>query len=230
MNLAPVPATTVLAPARSHPAAPHRPRLRAVVRHLALNLFVATIIPSVLFWVCLVTAGLWAALIAALTWCYSTLVWRLRTGRPTSALLWLSVVGLTGKTILVFATGSTLIYFVQPAIGDALVASVFLVSLMTARPAVARLAADFFPMTNDVHARPRVQTLFVRLTLLWAGICAAKAAVALYLMHTLSLTTFVAAKAVYTPSVAVLGAAVTVALAVRVARREGLLAGARLAH
>ena len=102
-------------------------------------------------------------------------------------------------------------------------ATAFLVSLATARPAVARLAGEFYPMTHDVAARPRVQTLFTRLTLLRAGICAAKAAATLWLLHFLTVASFVTAKTVFAPSAAVLGAAITVALAVRVARREGLL-------
>lgn len=228
---APAPETTHLAPARAQTfAVPERPRLRAVIRHIAWSLFVATIVPAALFYVCMVAVNVWAALIAALVWCYATLAWRYRTQRQTSALLWLTVAGLTGKTILAIATGSTLIYFIQPAIGDATVAAAFLLSLATARPAVARLAADFYPMTAEVAARPQVRALFTRLTLLWAGICAAKAGVTLWLLHSLSLTTFVATKAAFTPSVAALGAAVTVVLAVRVARREGLLSvGGRLA-
>jgi hypothetical protein len=211
------------APAYAAPQAAERPGVPAVLRHLGRNVFIATIVPTALFYVCLVTAGLWAALIAALVWCYATLAWRLRSGRPTSALLWLTVIGLTGKTVLAFATGSTLIYFAQPAVGDAIVASAFLLSLTTARPAVARLAGEFYPMTKDVAARPRVKTLFTRLTLLWAGICVTKAAVTLWLLHTLTVTSFVTAKTVFAPSAAAVGAAITIVLAVRVARREGLL-------
>lgn len=220
---APALETTVLAPARDVTSAGARPGLGAVLRHLVLNLTVTCVVPTALFYVCLVTAGLWAALITALAWCYATVAWRLRTGRPMSALLWLTVAGLTGKTILAFATGSTLVYFVQPALGDAVVAAVFLMSLATSRPAVARLAGEFYPMTQDVAARPQVKTLFTRLTLLWSGICAAKAGVTLWLLHTLSVTSFVTAKTVFTPSAAGLGAALTVVFALRVARREGLL-------
>jgi hypothetical protein len=79
-------------------------------------------------------------------------------------------------------------------------------------------------MTRDVAARPGIQTLFTRLTLLWAGICATKAVVTLWLLHTLSVTSFVTAKMVFTPSAALLGTTATVMLAARVARREGLLA------
>jgi hypothetical protein len=222
---APAPETTFPAPARvdAPTAAGERPTLRAVIRHLGLSLLVATVVPTALFYLCLVAANLWTALIVALAWCYGTVAWRLRSRQRTPMLLWLTVVGLTGKTILALATGSTLIYFAQPAIGDATVAMAFLLSLATATPAVGRLAGDFYPMTADVARRPRVQRLFTRLTLLWAGICLSKAIVTLWLLHSLSLATFVAAKAVFVPSVAVLGAAVTVALAFRVARREGLL-------
>jgi len=204
-------------------AAEPGPGVGAVLRRIAMNLSVATLVPTALFYVCLVTANIWVALIVALVWCYATVAWRVRIGAPTSMLLWLTVAGLTGKTIIAFATGSTLIYFLQPALGDAVVGAVFLLSLMTARPAVARLAAEFYPMTTEVAARPRVQTLFTRLTVLWAGICAAKAGVTVWLLHSLSLTTFVTAKTIFAPSAGALGAAVTVALAVRVARREGLL-------
>jgi hypothetical protein len=82
---------------------------------------------------------------------------------------------------------------------------------------------EFYPMTKDVAARPAVEALFVRLTLLWAGICATKAAVALWLLHSLTPAGFVTAKTIYAPSTAAVGAAVTILLAMRVARREALL-------
>ena len=73
-------------PARAAEQFAERPGLRAVLRHLGLNLFVATIVPTALFYACLITAGLWAALIVALMWCYATLAWRLRRRQPTSVL------------------------------------------------------------------------------------------------------------------------------------------------
>jgi hypothetical protein len=218
---APALLTRPVAPARSHSAVgTERPGVRAILRHLALSLIVATVVPTVLFYVCLLVANVWVALIMALAWCYAALAWRLGTRRQTSVLLWLTVAGLTG---IAFATGSTFVYFVQPALGDATVSAAFLLSLATATPAVARLAADFYPMTSDVAARPRVQKLLWRLTLLWSVICGLKAAATLWMLHAMSLHTFVAAKTVFTPTVATLGATLTVVLAVRVARHEGLL-------
>lgn len=228
MNAASALDTICPAPTRAHPVTTPGPQVRTVVRRIAKTLSVATLIPTALFYVGLVTLNLWVALGVALAWCYLAAAWRLHTKQQSSTLLWLTVAGLTGKTILAFATGSTLIYFLQPALADSVVAAAFLLSLFTSRPAVARIAAEFYPMTSDVAGRPRVQKLFVRLTVLWAVICATRAGVTLWLLHTLSLHGFVAAKTAYGPGSAVLGAALTIALAVRVARREGLLPGAPL--
>jgi hypothetical protein len=228
MNAASALDTICPAPTRAHPVTAPGPQVRTVVRRIAKTLSVATIIPTALFYVGLVTLNLWVALSFALAWCYSAAAWRLHTKQQSSTLLWLTVAGLTGKTILAFATGSTLIYFLQPALADSVVATAFLLSLATRRPAVARIAAEFYPLTSEVAARPGVQKLFFRLTVLWAAICATRAGVTLWLLHTLSVSGFVTAKTAYGPGSAVLGAALTILLAVRVARREGLLPGSRV--
>jgi hypothetical protein len=200
-----------------------RPRLRAVLRHLGLSLLWANVVPAALFYACFAAGSVWTALVAALAWCYGAMAWRLTTRRQASGLLWLTAVGLTIKTALSVATGSTFLYFVQPAVNDSAVALLFLASLATARPVVARLASDFYPMTDDVARRPRVQQLFWRLTLLWAFICLVKAAATLWLLESVPLVTFVAVKSVLTPGIAIVGGIATVAIAFRVARREGLL-------
>ena len=205
------------------PAVAQRPRLRTILRHLALSLLWANVIPGALFYCCMAVGNVWAALVAALVWCYGAMVWRVSTRRRTSGLLWLTAAGLTVKTGLTVMTGSTFLYFVQPAINDATVGLLFLVSLMTARPVVARLAGDFFPMTEDVARRPRIQQLFWRLTLIWAFICLIKAVATLWLLDSTSLMTFVEIKTVLTPAIATLGAIATVVIAFRVARHEGLL-------
>ncbi len=202
-----------------------RPSLRQVIGHLAQAILVANVIPSVLFYLCLSLGNLWLALTAALMWCYGAMAWRMTTGRAVSGLLVLTLVGLTGKTIFAFASGSTSFYFWQPAVTEALVALLFAGSLLTARPLVARVAGDFYPMDDELHARPRIQRLFWRLTLLWTLIVGAKATVSLYLLSTVSTTTYATAKSVLAPTVAVLGAAVTVVIAARAARHEGLLPG-----
>jgi intracellular septation protein A len=197
--------------------------LGAIVRHLTLSLLLATIIPSVLFYVCLVVGDVWAALAAALAWCYGAMAWRMGTHRRCSGLLWITAIGLTVKTIFSISTGSTFVYFLQPAVTDVVIAAVFLGSLTSARPVVARLAGDFYPMTADVAARPRVQRLFWHLTLMWAVVCLFQAAVTVWLLETASLDTFVAARTGLTTAMAICATVVTVVFATRIARREGLM-------
>jgi len=72
------------------------------------------------------------------------------------------------------ASGDTFLYFVQPAVTDVLVATVIFASLATARPVVARLASDLFPISAEVAMRPRVQRLFWYLTLLWGWSASAR--------------------------------------------------------
>lgn len=211
--------------ATSRSESSERPRLAAILKHLALSLLMANIIPGVLFYLCLRAGNVWTALIVALVWCYGTIAWRISTKRRTSALVFVTVIGLTAKTILAIVSGSTFVYFLQPAVNDGLVAMFFLLSLVASRPIVARLAHDFFPMSDEVAKRPRLQQLFWRLTMLWAFICLIKSLVTLWMLESMSLVTFVAVKSILTPAVLIVGAAVTVVLAHRVAKIEGLLHG-----
>ena len=205
-------------------ATPVRPRLRRIIGHLALSLLTANVIPGVLFYVCLVSINVWAALVAALAWCYGAIGWRMLTRRRMSGLLAITVIGLTAKTALTFASGDTFLYFAQPALNNGVIAVVALLSLATARPLVARMAADFYPMDDDVAQRPRVQQLFWRLTLMWALVFLGKAVVTLWLLESQAVATFVLVKGLVFLAVTVLAVAATVLAAVRVARREGLLA------
>ena len=217
---APVVGTEATSPS---PAALSPPPLRRILGHLALSLLNANIVPGALFYLCLVTMNVWAALIAALAWCYGAIGWRLATRRRMSGLLVLTVIGLTARTALSVASGDTFLYFLQPVVNNAVIASVSLLSLATARPVVARLAADFYPMSEDVALRPRVQRLFWNLTLMWALVCLAKAAVTLWVLQSRSTADFVLVKSVVLLVVTVVAVAVTVSASVRVARREGLL-------
>jgi hypothetical protein len=202
------------------------PRLRAVLGHISRSLLVACFIPALLFFVCLATINIWAALIAALAWCYSVSAWRMATKRQRSGLLVLTMAVLTARTALAFASGNTFVYFLQPAVTDLLVATVFFASLATARPVVARLASDFFPMSADVAARPRVRRLFWCLTLLWGTVCLGKASVTVSLLVSQSTMTFVVVKSICLFTITALAVTATVLAALRVARKEGLLAPA----
>ncbi len=202
---------------------PAQPPLATVLRHVALSLLTATVVPGLLFYLCLTALGLAAALGAALAWCYGVLGWRLATRRRVSGLLVLTMVGLTARTAFTLVSGDPTLYLVQPAITSGLVGAVFLASMTTTSPVVARLAADFYPVGADLAARPPVQRLFQRLTLLWAVVCLVKAAATGWLVLTLSMPDVVLAKTLAFPVLTAAAAGVTVVAAVRVVRAEGLL-------
>ena len=202
---------------------PQQPTLPAILRRVASSVLVACVVPATLFYAVMMLVGVWPAIVVALAWSYGAIAWRLLTGRRTSGLLILSALVMTGRTALALASDSTFLYFLQPVIGDSLVALAFGLSLATARPLVARLAGDFYPMDQDLHLRPRVRRLFRNLTLLWAVIAVVKASLALWLLESMSLETFVLLKSVGVLGLTGLAVVATVMAAAQVAREEGLL-------
>ena len=201
-----------------------RPTLSAVVRQVATSLLIACVIPVALFYASFVVVGVWAAMGAALAWSYGAIAWRAWTGRRTSGLLILTALVLTGRTAFALVSQSTFVYFLQPILSDLVVGLVFLISMLTARPLVARLAGDFYPMDDELAARRPVRILLSTLTALWATVCLAKAVTMFWFLQTQSLEGFVRIQSVATPTANVVAAAATVAAAALVARREGMLA------
>jgi len=218
-SLAPFPATPAAAPVLE----PHRPCLRTVVRRVSLSLLIACVVPAVLFYATFALAGVWTAIAVALAWSYGAIGFRALTRRRTSGLLVLTALLLTGRTAIALATDSTFLYFLQPIISDGIVATALLLSLATARPMVARLAGDFYPMDHELSMRPRVRRLFRNLTALWALLGLGKALMTLWLLQSQSLATFVLVKSVSVLVINLTAAAATIALAAVVGRREGLL-------
>lgn len=216
------PTETGLEPA--HVTAPHRPHLGEIVRRVTQSLLVACVAPIALFYVVFATTGVWAAMAAALAWSYGAIAFRALTGRRASGLLILTATVLTGRTIIALVASSTFLYFLQPIISDAVVGATFLLSLASARPMVARLAGDFYPMDGEIELRPRIQKLFRNLTVMWATLCLAKATFVFWLLHSQSLETFVLVQGVSAVTLNILATAVTIAAAVLVGKKEGLLA------
>jgi hypothetical protein len=194
-----------------------------------MSLLIAVVLPAVLFYGFFALAGVWAAMVAALVWSYGAIAWRALTGRRASGLLILAALLLTGRSLLSVVADSPWLYFLQPIISDGLVALLFLLSLASARPMVARLAGDFYPMDHELAARPRVRRLFRNLTIMWAVLGLAKAATMLWLLQSQTLATFVLVKSVPMLTVNVVAAFATIGLAALVARKEGLMGSPRWA-
>ena len=212
------------APSSSLAPASPRPGLGAVVRRVALSVTVACAIPAAVFYTVFAVAGVWVAIGFALAWSYGALAWRAMTGRRTSGLLVLTAAVLTGRSLISFVAGSPFLYFLQPILTDAAIGVAFMVSLFGARTLVARLAGDFYPMTDEIAARPRIQRLFRVLTAMWALLYLGKATFTLWLLLSASLADFVLIKSVTVTAVNFSAAGLTLLIASTVGRREGLVA------
>ena len=186
------------------------------------SLIEATIIPSVLFYVFLVSINASAAMLAALVWTYGSAFRRIVGGRRIPALLMLAVAGVTMRTIVGLMSG-TFLYFLQPIATTVALALVFLGSLLFERPIIARMASDFCPLDAEISARPAVVRLFSGLTLLWACVHIISAITMYTLLVSLPTTTFVALKTPISLSITITAIVFTVAWSIRTARREDLI-------
>ena len=196
----------------------------AVVKRSAPRLVEASLIPTALFYCCLVVVGIGAAYAAALLWLYAAAGSRLVRRRPVPPLLVLGAIGITVKTAVSVASGSTFIYFAQPVLGSLVVGCVFLLSVALGRPMVQTLALEFWPLTPEMLVDPTVVRLLRRLTFLWAGVNFAVGAATLSLLVVLPLPLFVAIKQPVAWTITGIGIAVTIDRALATARRTGFVA------
>jgi hypothetical protein len=194
-----------------------------VVRRGGPKVLEATLVPGVLFYTCLVWGGLGLAYLVALAWVYGCLGRRVLQRRPVSALLVLAAVGITARTAVAVWSGSAFVYFVQPVAGTVLTGGVFIASLVIGRPLIGRFAGDFWPMTPEVAQNAGVLSLFRGLTVLWAGVNLATAALTFSLLLTLPLATFVALKQLTGLAITMGAIAVTIIWSHRTACREGIV-------
>ena len=204
---------------------PARPQLKAILARTGASLATAVVAPAVLFCAAIVVFNVDTALIVALGWMIGALCWRRGTGRPVSGLLVLALGIMAIKTAFTLATGNTFVYFVQPVVVDAVVATAFVASVWTARPIVARIAPDFYPVDSALAARPGMHRLFRQLTLMWGVVIAIKGTITLWLLLSLSTVDFVLVKSSAIIALTLLAVAATVVLSAVVGRREGLLVG-----
>jgi hypothetical protein len=175
------------------------PNVRAVARHALPNVIEGKIIPVVLFIGFLELLGNVWALLVALGWSLATVTYRKATGRRIPGLIVLSTVALIAKTIAALATGSMLIYFLQPTVTTVLVGLTFMISVPLGNPLAQKLAYDVFPFEDETKSHPLVEQFFVRLSVLWSITSLINASITVWLLLTQSITTFVLVKSVLGP-------------------------------
>ena len=112
--------------------------------------------------------------------------------------------------MLAFATGSSVLYFLQPTLGTALVAVAFILSVVLGRPLAQRIAADFCPIPPHVMADAHVRRCFLGISLLWAVTCLVNASVSVWLQFTQSVGTFVITKSLTQATLTVVAVGISV--------------------
>jgi hypothetical protein len=197
--------------------------LGAVLRRGLPNIVEATLVPTVLFIVVVALLGPVVAMAAVLVWGYGAIGRRLLFHQRIPAILVLATVGLTVRSVIGLASGSTFAYFFQPVATTVALAGIFAGSALLGRPVIARLAHDFVPLHPEVADRPAISHLFVGLTLLWAGVHLLTAAATFSMLVTLPVPLFVALKTIASMSISVAAIAITIVMALRTARREELV-------
>jgi hypothetical protein len=197
------------------------PGLRAIVRHALPNLVEATLVPLLLFYVTMATAGVWAGILSGLVWSYACLVRRIATGERVPGILVLGAVGLAARFAAAAATGSVFVFYAQPTLGTVLVGLAFLVSVPCRRPLAGRLAGDFVPVAPEVFDEPPVRRYLGRISVLWAAVHLLNAGVTLWLLLSQPVGVYMVAKTAVSWTVTGTAIAITVVTARRLAARLG---------
>ncbi len=167
------------------------PRLRTMWRHAAPRVFEGCIAPVAVFLIALELLGVIGAIVAGLGLAYGLIAWRLATHRTIPGLLLIGALTLTVRSILALMTGSVLLYFLQPTLGTAVVGCAFLFSAGTSRPMVGKIARDFCTIPDHVAHTVPMKRFFRQITLLWAATEIVNSAIAVWLLLSQSVGTYV---------------------------------------
>jgi uncharacterized membrane protein len=205
------------------------PSLLGVARHSMPRVFEATLVPTALLYSSVKILGsVWPGAIAALIWAVLIIFGRALRSQRVPGILVLAAIGLAIRTAVAMASESTFIYFLQPIITSMVVAAIYLGTLWTDQPMIARLARDFCPLTEEVAQHPGVRRHFRRLTVMWSGVNIVNGAISLWLLLALQSSTFIAMKTLTVAVVTWSAVAVTVLASLRVCRTEGLRQRSRM--
>jgi intracellular septation protein A len=183
----------------------HIPSIGSLVRYAGRPLLESTLIPLALFWVLFTQAGFDAGLFGALGWSVFALGSRVARRRSVPAVLVLSTVLLTARTVVGLWTGSAFLYFLQPTVQNFVFALLLLVTLGLKRPLLAKLADDFCPFPDTVTGHPGIQRFFRRVSLLWALVFAVNGATTLAVLATQTVGNYLIVSTAGSYSVVALG-------------------------
>lgn len=178
----------------SEPTCVRIPSFVQLARRAAPQIIEGVLIPLGLFLIAMRFLGIWPAIVVGLGWEAAAISLRLLTGRRVSGIMIVGALMLTTRSALSLATGSTFVYFAQPILGAALVASAFLLSVVAGQPLARKFATDYCFIPDHVQDDERVHAFMVRCSIMWAAVGFANTGITLWLLLSQSTTTFILAK------------------------------------
>ena len=200
------------------PVALDLPPLRTMAWHALPRVIEGAVIPTLLFLGLLHLGGRWAAIAGALAWSILVIATRLALGRRVPTIVLIGVSALALRTTLAFAAGSSFVYFLQPTVGTATVGICLILSAMSGRPLVLRLARDFCPLPDDVMAHGHLRRFFLGISVLWGVVQLLNASLTLWLLLSQSLGTFVVLRTTMAHTLTISAIAISVVWFRRVTR------------
>ncbi|MBO3746712.1 hypothetical protein J5X84_11595 [Streptosporangiaceae bacterium NEAU-GS5] len=166
------------------------PRLTALVRQAVPRLLEGVVAPLAVFYAALAVLGLNGALIAAVSWVYVGVLYRLIRRRPVPGTMLLAAIAITARAALGLWSGSAVVYFIQPELGTICISMAFLASVRFNRPLVQKLTLDYIHLPSFILRHERVRRFFARITLLWAFVLLCNSSVSIWLLLHESISTY----------------------------------------
>ncbi|MEU1876330.1 VC0807 family protein [Streptosporangium sp. NPDC001559] len=195
------------------------PRLTALVRQAVPKLLEGVVAPLAVFYAALAVLGLNGALIAAVSWVYAGVGWRLVRRVRVPGTMVLAAIAITVRALLGLWSGSAVVYFLQPELGTICISMAFLASVRLNRPLAQKLTLDYIHLPSAVLRHERVRRFFARITLLWAFVLLANSSVSIWLLLHESIGTYLLVRTGVVALISGLAAAVSVYAFRRVLRR-----------
>jgi hypothetical protein len=179
------------------------PGWRPVVRQVFTTVALVSALPMAVFYLALSLYGLRAAGLATVSLYYGALLLKVLRRKPILAAALLTAALLSIRTVVMFLTGSSFIYFLQPVAGTVALATVIAASALAGRPILDRLAHEFCPFPAELSTHLREQRFFSRLSAVWAVTYLINAVGTIWLLRSMSVGGFVVLKSVLGPALTV---------------------------
>lgn len=198
------------------------PGWRPILRQVLTRVLFVSLLPMAVFYTTMSLSGIRAAAVVTAALYYAGLLSRVLRHQPVlaAALLAAGLLGL--RTVVVFWTGSTFLYFLQPVAGTVAVATTFAATALAGRPILERLAHEFCPLTPELSAQLRSARYFTWLSIVWTLSYGVNAAGTVWLLTNASLHGFLIFKAILGPALTLMAATASYLVFLATMRRRNV--------